>query len=110
MTIDDTGWGDPPDPEVAQHGEQPQDGLPGQPRIDEVEPAADGLLIQDPLAASRTFLITTACVVGGLVSAGLVATEMAEYAHHNRLAVSGLHALADLPPPCLLVGLPGNPQ
>jgi hypothetical protein len=26
MTEDDTGCGDPPDPEVAQHGEQPQDG------------------------------------------------------------------------------------
>jgi hypothetical protein len=86
MTIDDTGWGDPPDPEVAQSGEQPQDGPAGQPQIGEFELGADGLPIQNRPAASRTYLIATACLVGGLVSIGLAATEIAEYAHTSGLA------------------------
>jgi hypothetical protein len=93
MTIDDTGWGDPPDPEVAHHGEQPQDGLADQPRTGELELDADGLPIQDRPATSRTYLIATACLAGSLVSAGLAVTEIAEYAHHNRvgsLAILGM--------------------
>ena len=93
MTEDDIGWGDPPDPEVAQHGEQPQDGLAGQPRIGEFELDADGLPIQNRPAASWTYLIATACLAGGLVSVGLAATEIAEYANHNRignLAILGM--------------------
>jgi hypothetical protein len=53
MTEDVTGWGNPPDPEVAQHGEQPQDGLAGQPRTGELELDADSLPIQN-LRGSRT--------------------------------------------------------
>ena len=93
MTEDDTGWGDPPDPEIAQHGEQPQDGLAGQPRIGELEPDADGLPIQNRSATSRTYLIATACLAGGLVSVGLAVTEIAEYAPHNgvdNLAILGM--------------------
>jgi hypothetical protein len=93
MTEDDTGRGDPPDPEIAQHGEQPQDGLAGQPRIGELEPDADGLPIQNRPATSRTYLIATACLAGGLVSAGLAVTEIAEYVKHNRvdnLAILGM--------------------
>ena len=94
MTIDDTGWGDPPDPEVAQHGEQPQDGLAGQPQIGELELDADSLPIQNQPTTSQTYyLIATACLVGGLVSVGLAVTEIAEYANHNRvgsLAILGM--------------------
>ena len=93
MTEDDTGCGDPPDPEVAQHGEQPQDGPGGQPRIGELEPDADGLPIQNRPATSRTYLIAAACLAGGLVSVGLAGTEIAEYVKHNRvgnLAILGM--------------------
>lgn len=76
MTEDDTGWGDPPDPEIAQHGEQPQDVLAGQPRIGELEPDDDGLPIQNRPATSRTYLIATACLAGGLVSVGLPLREL----------------------------------
>ena len=93
MTEDDTGWGDPPDPEVAQHGGQPQDGLAGQPRIGEFELDADGLPLQNRPAASWTYPVATAGLVGGLVSGALAATEIVEYAHHNRvgnLAILGM--------------------
>jgi hypothetical protein len=94
MTEDDIGWGNPPNPEVAQHGEQPQDGLAGQPPIGELELDADGLPIQNRSTTSQTYyLIATACLVGGLVSVGLAVTEIAEYAHHNRvgnLAILGM--------------------
>ena len=60
MTIDDTGWGDPADPEIAQHGEQPQDELADQPLVGELELDADGLPIQDRPAPSQTYLIATA--------------------------------------------------
>jgi hypothetical protein len=101
MTIDDTSWGDPPDLEVPQHGEQPKDGLAGQPQIGEFELGADGLPIQNRPTASRTYLIATACLVGGLVSVALAATEIAEYAYYNRvgnLAILGMviGALAEL--------------
>ena len=85
--------GDPPDPEIAQHGEQPQDGLAGQPRIGELEPDADGLPIQNRPTTSRTYLTATACLAGGLVSVGLAVTEIAEYVKHNRvdnLAILGM--------------------
>jgi hypothetical protein len=93
MTEDDTGWGDRPNPEVAQHGEQPQDGLSDQPRIGELELDADSLPIQNRPTTSGTYLIATTCLVGGLVSVGLAVTEMAEYANHNRignLAILGM--------------------
>ena len=94
MTEDDTGWGNPPNPEVAQHGEQPQDGLAGQPPIGEFELDADGLPIQNQPTTSRTYLqIATACLAGGLASVGLAVTEIVEYAHHNRvgsLAILGM--------------------
>jgi len=101
MTEDDTGWGDPPDPEVAQHGGQPQDGLAGQPRIGEFELDADGLPLQNRPAASWTYPVATAGLVGGLVSVALAATEIAEYAYYNRvgnLAILGMviGALAEL--------------
>jgi hypothetical protein len=85
--------GDPADPEIAQHGEQPQDGLAGQPRIGELEPDADGLPIQNRPATSRTYLSATSCLAGSLVSVGLAVTEIAEYVKHNRvgnLAILGM--------------------
>jgi hypothetical protein len=84
---DDTGCGDPP--EVAQ----PQDGLASQPRMGELELDADSLPIQNRPATSRTYLIATACLVGSFVSVGLAGTEIAEYAHHDRignLAILGM--------------------
>jgi hypothetical protein len=89
MTEDDTGWSDPPDPEVAQ----PQDGLAGQPRIGELELDADGLPIQNRPATGPTYLSATACLAGSLVSVGLAVTEIAEYVNHNRvgnLAILGM--------------------
>jgi DivIVA domain-containing protein len=52
----------------------------GEPELD-----ADSLPVQDQPATSQTYLIATACLVGGLVSVGLAATQIAEYAHHNRV-------------------------
>ncbi len=61
----------------------------GEPELD-----ADSLPVQDQPTTSRTYLqIATACLVGGLVSVGLATTEIAEYAHHNRvgsLAILGM--------------------
>jgi DivIVA domain-containing protein len=60
----------------------------GEPELD-----ADMLPVQNQPATSQTYLIATACLVGGLVSVGLAATEIAEYAHHNRvgsLAILGM--------------------
>ena len=99
--------------QVAQSGEQPQDEMAGQPQIDELELDADSLPIQTRPATSQTYLIATACLVGGLVSVGLAAAEIAEYAHYNRVgnlaivgmvigALAGLTAAAvndDLKPP-----------
>jgi len=78
---------------LQQHGEQPQDGPGGQPRIGELERDADGLPIQNRPATSRTYLIAAACLAGGLVSVGLAGTEIAEYVKHNRvgnLAIPGM--------------------
>lgn len=72
----------------------------GEPELD-----ADRLPVQNQPATSQTYLIATAGLVGGLVSVGLAATEIAEYAHHNRVgslailgmiigALAGLTALA----------------
>ena len=73
----------------------------GEPELD-----ADSLPVQDQPTTSRPYLqIATACLVGGLVSVGLAATEIAKYAHHNRVgslailgmiigALAGLAALA----------------
>ena len=93
MTEDDTGWGNPPNPEVAQHGEQSQDGLAGQPPIGEFELDADGLPIQNQPTTRQTYLIATGCLAGSLASVGLAVTEIVEYAHHNRvgsLAILGM--------------------
>jgi hypothetical protein len=52
-----------------------------------------GLPIQNRPATSRTYLIATACLAGGLVSVGLAVTEIAEYVKHNRvdnLAILGM--------------------
>ncbi len=60
----------------------------GEPELD-----ADSPPVQDQPTTSRTYLIATACLVGGLVSVGLAATEIAEYAHHNwvgSLAILGM--------------------
>jgi DivIVA domain-containing protein len=89
MTEDDTSWDDRPDPEVAQ----PQDGVAGQPRIDELELDADSVPIQNRPATSQPYLSATACLAGSLVSVGLAVTEIAEYAHYNRvgnLAILGM--------------------
>lgn len=78
---------------AAQSGEQPQDELAGRPQIGELELGADSLPIQNRPATSQAYLTATACLVGSLVSVGLVAAEIAEYAHHNRvdtLAILGL--------------------
>jgi DivIVA domain-containing protein len=79
--------------QVAQSGEQPQDKLAGQPQIGELELDADSLPIQNRPATSRAYLTATACLVGSLVSVGLAAAEIAEYARHNRVdnvAILGL--------------------
>jgi hypothetical protein len=91
MTENETGWGHPPDPEVAQHGEQPRDGLAGQPRTGELDLDADSQAVQDRLAASRTYLIAASCLAGGLVSVGLAVTEWAEHLDHD--GVGGLAIL-----------------
>jgi DivIVA domain-containing protein len=60
----------------------------GEPELD-----ADSLPVQDQPTTSRTYLIATAGLIGGLVSIGLAATEIAEYAHHNpvgNLAILGM--------------------
>jgi len=99
--------------QVAQSGEQPQDEVAAPPQIDELELDADSLPIQNRPATSRTYLIATACLAGGLVSVGLAAAEIAEYAHYNRVgnlaivgmvigALAGLTAAAvndDMKPP-----------
>jgi hypothetical protein len=93
MTEDETGWGHPPDPEVAQHGEQPQDGLADQPRTGELELDADSLAIQNRPATSGTYLIAASCLAGSLVSVGLAVTEWVEYADHSgvgSLAIVGM--------------------
>ncbi len=87
MTKHDTGWGHPPDPEVAQHGEQPQDGLAGQPRIGELEPDADQLADLEPAGTKPGYLIATSCLAGSLVSVGLAVTEWAAYADHNGVGI-----------------------
>ena len=72
----------------------------GEPELD-----ADSLPVQDQPTTSQTYLIATACLVGGLVSVGLAVTEIAENAIHNRVgsltipgmiigALAGLTALA----------------
>jgi DivIVA domain-containing protein len=71
--------------QVARPGEQPQDELAGQPQIGELELDADSLPIQNGPATSRAYLTATACLVGSLVSVGLAAAEIAEYARHNRV-------------------------
>jgi len=79
--------------QVAQSGEQPQDKLAGQPQIGELELDADSLLIQNRPATSQAYLIATACLVGSLVSVGLAAAEIAEYARYSRvgnLAILGM--------------------
>jgi DivIVA domain-containing protein len=79
--------------QVAQSGEQPQDKLAGQPQIGELELDAHSLAIQNRPATSQAYLTATACLVGSLVSVGLAAAEIAEYARHNRvdnLAILGL--------------------
>ena len=79
--------------QVAQSGEQPQDKLAGQPQIGELELDADSLPIQNRPATSQAYLIATACLGGSLVSVGLAAAEIAEYAHYNRvgnLAILGM--------------------
>lgn len=89
MTEDDTGWGDPPDSEVAQ----PQNGLAGQPRIGELELDADGLPIENRLATGPAYLSATACLASSLVSVGLAVTEITEYVNHHRvgnLAILGM--------------------
>jgi DivIVA domain-containing protein len=78
---------------AAQSGEQPQDELAGQPQIGELELDADSRPIQNRSATSQAYLTATACLVGSLVSVGLAAAEIAEYARHNRvdnLAILGL--------------------
>ena len=78
---------------AAQSGEQPQDELAGQPQIGELELDADSLPIQNRSATSQAYLTATACLVGSVVSVGLAAAEIAEYARHNRvdnLALLGL--------------------
>jgi DivIVA domain-containing protein len=73
----------------------------GEPELD-----AYGLPVQDQPATSRTYLIATACLAGGLVSVGLAATEIAEYAHHNRvgkLAILGMIIVALAGPAALVV-------
>jgi hypothetical protein len=87
MTEDDTGWGHPPDPEVAQHGEQPQDGLAGQPRIGELELDADQLADLELADDKPGYLGATACLAGSLVSVGLAVTEWAAYADHNGVGI-----------------------
>ena len=60
----------------------------GEPELD-----ADSLPVRDQPATSQTYLIATACLVGGLVSVGLAATEIAEYANPNpvgSLAILGM--------------------
>ena len=93
MTDDETGWGNPPDPEVAQHGEQPRDGLAGQPRTAELDLGADSRTVQDRPAASVTYVIAASCLAGSLVSVGLAVTEWVEYADHDgvgSLAIVGI--------------------
>ena len=60
----------------------------GEPELD-----ADRLPVQNQPATSQTYLIATTGLVGGLVSVGLAAAEIAEYARHNRVdnvAILGL--------------------
>jgi hypothetical protein len=87
VTEHDTGWGHPPDPEVAQHGEQPQDGLAGPPRIGELEPNADQLADLEPAGNKPGYLCATSCLAGSLVSVGLAVTEWAAYADHSGVGI-----------------------
>jgi hypothetical protein len=92
LTEDDTGWGNPHDPEVGQDGEQPHDGLAGQPRTGEVELDADSLPIQNRPEASLVYLIAASCLAGSLVSVWVAVIEM-DLAAHNRvgnLAIVGM--------------------
>lgn len=74
--------------------------LYGQERYAEAEAAqrqleldANSRPIQNRPTPSQTYLIATIGLAGSLVSAGLAITEIAEYAHHNRvgnLAILGM--------------------
>jgi hypothetical protein len=70
---------------TAGHAAKAQD---GEPELD-----ADSLPVQNQPTTSRTYLIATACLAGGLVSVGLAVTEIAEYVNQNRvgsLAILGM--------------------
>jgi DivIVA domain-containing protein len=65
----------------------------GKAQVGEPELDADSLPGQDQPTTSQTYLFATACLIGGLVSVGLAATEIAEYANHNpvgNLAILGM--------------------
>lgn len=73
MTIDDTGWGDPPGPEVSQQGEQPHEGLADRLPVGELEPNRKRLIaarVTIGLMAYAFLLLLTLLTVSLVTSGG----------------------------------------